>query len=189
MPPIGKSSSLGDASESPLTFYLRWVAKIALTVGVMAAAGLTVALFVATDGSGATYGELVQSHTITQRLLAPALLISGLFLLALTAVLTWLVSLYSSFRIAGPLFRLTKNLEASIADGPGRALPIRTTDRLHAEAQLLDASLHAVARHLAAIDAELARQPLDVPATDRAQRSLQLAACRRVKALLDDAPG
>jgi hypothetical protein len=135
-------------SESPeILFHLRWVANIALSVGALTATGLGVVLFVLTDRTGASYGELIKSASITHENLGPALLIGGLALVAFTAILTWLISLYSSFLIAGPLFRLSRNIEASLTEGPIKPLPIRDSDRLHREAAMLDDALGALALH------------------------------------------
>lgn len=135
----------GDSPE--ILFHLRWVAKIALSVGAASSAGLVIMLYVLTDSSGTSYGELIKSHSVTQYHLGPALLIGGFFLLGFTAVLTWLITLYSSFRIAGPLFRLARNLETSITQGPGKPVPIRESDRLRGEAALLEDSLSALTSH------------------------------------------
>jgi hypothetical protein len=134
--------------ESPeILFHLRWVARIALWVGAVAAAALAVMLYLLTDTASWSYSELIKSHSITQHNLGPALLIGGVFLLGFTAVLTWLIALYSSFRIAGPLFRLSRNLEVSIAQGPVKPVPIRESDRLRQEAALLEESLGVLASH------------------------------------------
>lgn len=150
------------AADPPdILFHLRLVAKIALSVGALAAAGLVSMLYLLTDTTGVSYGELIKSHSIAQYRLGPALLIGGLFLLAFTATLTWMIGLYSSFRTAGPLFRLSRNLEASIAEGPGKPVPIRASDRLHAEAALLADALDTLAvnyEHLRTeVDQALAR--------------------------------
>lgn len=142
--------------DSPeILFHLRWVANIALWVGALAAAGLACVLLLLTDANGESYGAMIQSHSIAQHRLGPALLIGGFFLLAVTAVLTWLIALYSSFRIAGPLWRLSRNLEASIRLGPVPPVPIRDSDRLHAEAALLEQSVAAVTGHYADLRQEL----------------------------------
>lgn len=134
--------------DSPeILFHLRWVAKIALWVGAVAAGALVIMLHVLTDDSGWSYRELIRTQSVTQHLLGPALLIGGFFLLGFTAILTWLIALYSSFRIAGPLFRLSRNLQDSISQGPGKPVPIRESDRLHLEAALLEDSLSALASH------------------------------------------
>lgn len=169
--------------ETPeILFHLRWVAKIALSAGAVAAAGLAVMLYFLTDTTGATYGDLIKSHSATQHHLGPALLIGGCFLLAFTAILTWLITLYSSFRIAGPLFRLSRNLEASISRGPGSPVPIRESDRLHQEAALLEDSLGVLTSHYENMQEELdmALRQLDSGATtpdDRLAISARLRKC------------
>ncbi len=137
----------GDSESPEMLFHLRWVAKIALSAGVLAATGMVVILFALTDRTGASYGELIRSASITRENLGLALLIGGFSLIAFTAVLTWLISLYSSFRIAGPLFRLSRNIEASLTRGPIKPLPIRDSDRLHREADMLEDALGALALH------------------------------------------
>lgn len=141
------NTKLRTGESAEIMFHLRWVGKIALLVGATAAAGLVAMLYALTDGGGQSYGELIQSHSITQHRLGAALLIGGFFLLTFTAILTWLIALYSSFRIAGPLFRLSRNLEVSISRGPVKPVPIRNSDRLRREAALLEAGLGVLASH------------------------------------------
>ena len=128
-------------------FHLRWVSKIAFWIGSTAAVGLTIVLFFLTNESGTAYEELIHSRSLAQHQLGPALLIGGIFLVSFGALLTWLVTLYSSFRVAGPLFRLTKNLEASIGQHPVKPFSIRAADRLQSEAALLESSLGVLANH------------------------------------------
>lgn len=150
--------ALGCSNDAPeIIFHLRWIAKTALSIGAMAAMGLAVTLNILTDGSGTTYGELIQSHSIVHAYLSPALLIGGFILLACTAVVTWLIALYSSFRIAGPLYRFSRNLERAIAQGPAQPVPIRENDWLHRDALLLRHSLEAMEAHYRELDEALAR--------------------------------
>lgn len=142
-PPIGESPEI--------LFHLRWVAKIALWIGVVAAAGLGTMLYALTDTTGESYGALIKSHSIAQYRLGPALLIGGFFLIAFSALLTWLITLYSSFRIAGPLYRLSRNLENSISQEPAKLTPIRDSDRLQQEATMLREGLSALASHYAGL--------------------------------------
>lgn len=170
-----------SGNESEILFHLRWVAKIALSVGAMAAAGLGITLNILTDGSGTSYGELIQSHSIVHAYLGPALLIGGFFLLAATAFLTWLIALYSSFRIAGPLFRFSRNLENAIAHGPAKPIPIREGDRLHQDALLLERALLALEGHYCELgeEIELALARMEGGAIERARlqaTTAQLAA-------------
>lgn len=142
-------SPAGDTPE--ILFHLRWIAKIAFLVGAVAAAGLGAMLYVLTDTTGESYGALIKSHSIAQYQLGPALLIGGFFLVSFSALLTWLITLYSSFRIAGPLFRLSRNLESSIRLGPVKPIPIRDSDRLQQEAAMLKEGLAALSLHYAGL--------------------------------------
>lgn len=130
-----------------ILFHLRWVSKIAFWIGSTAAIGLIIVLFFITGDAGTAYEELIQSRSLAQHQLGPALLIGGIFLISFGALLTWLITLYSSFRVAGPLFRLTRNLAASIGDRPEKPIPIRSADRLQSEAALLASSLSILASH------------------------------------------
>ena len=128
-------------------FHLRWVSKIAFWIGSTAAVGLIIVLFFLTNEIGTGYEELIHSRSLAQHQLGPALLIGGIFLVSFGALLTWLISLYSSFRVAGPLFRLTRNLAASIGQHPEKPISIRAADRLQEEAALLESSLGVLANH------------------------------------------
>lgn len=146
----------GRSNDAPeIIFHLRWMARMALSVGAIAAVGLAITLNILTDGSGATYGELIQSHNVVHNYLGPALLIGGFLLVACTAVVTWLIALYSSFRVVGPLYRFSRNLERAIARGPAKPIPIREGDCLHRDALLLEHSLEAMATHYRELDDEL----------------------------------
>lgn len=145
----------GREDSPAILFHLRWVAKIALSVGAVAVMGMVAMLFVLTDSSGTSYGDLIKSRSVTVQLLGPALLIGHCFLLAFTAAVTWLIALYSSFRVAGPLFRMTRNLDVSISQGPTKPVPIRASDQLHEESALLKDSLEALASHYEALGAEV----------------------------------
>ncbi len=166
--------------RAEIHFHLRWVAKIALSVGAMAAAGLALMLTLLTDGRGTAYGELIQSHSAIQENLTPALLVGGLVLVSCTGVLTWFVALYSSFRIAGPLFRFTRNLETAIELGPVRPVPIRNHDKLHADARLLEQALLAMETHYREIRDEIDRALVELDrgqfdASQRQATALKLA--------------
>jgi len=137
--------SVTDCPE--MLAHFRWVARISLWIGICAGAGLAVVLYLLTNTTGQSYGGLIQSYSLAQYRLGPAMLIGGLFLLVLTASLTGLIALYSSFRVAGPLFRLSRNLEVAISRGPVKPVPIRESDDLHQEAQLLEEALGALASH------------------------------------------
>ena len=160
--------------------HLRWVARISLWIGIGAGAGLAVVLYLLTNLTGQSYGGLIQSYSLAQYRLGPAMLIGGLFLLVLTAALTGLIALYSSFRVAGPLFRLSRNLEVAISRGPVKPVPIRDTDDLHQEALLLEEALGALASHYDGLrlDIDQAIGQLDVGDVPLADRQ---AICTRLQ--------
>jgi len=65
-------------------------------------------MLVGHDGS---YGDFIQSQVITYKNIQYMIVIAGLVLVLSGALISWLVSLYGSFKIAGPLYRFVKNLE------------------------------------------------------------------------------
>lgn len=173
--------------KSPeILFHLRWVSKIALWIGATAAIGLVIVLFFITGDTGTAYEELIHSRSLAQHKLGPALLIGGIFLVCFGALLTWVIALYSSFRVAGPLFRLTRNLQASIGHRPEKPIPIRAADRLQAEAALLKSSLGVLANHYKGLrdDVDLALQQVHAGDLTTAQRH---AICESLKTRLDHA--
>jgi len=133
------------------SLHLSMVARIALGTGLAAAVILVLTLAFAVDRSGATYAELVQAHAITQRNLGPAFLVGGLALASITGFLTWLICLYSSFRVAGPLFRFTRNLEQ--ASETDLLSDIRRNDCLHDLADELKAQVGELHAHYRRLDA------------------------------------
>src|SRR4030065_873565 len=103
--------------EPQIFFHLKLVAKITLLVGAAACAGLILTLMSISHQSGSSYAETIRSFSLTREHLGTRLLVAGLFLVAFAAVITWLIALYSSFRIAGPLYRSACNLEIFLAQG------------------------------------------------------------------------
>lgn len=164
--------------EPEIHIHLRWVASFALCVGVIATGGLILTLFVLTDSSGTTYGELINSNSLVQSYLWPTLLISGCLLVAFTAVCTWLITLYSSFRIAGPLFRFSRNLETSIAIGSHKPIPIRDSDLLQKDAELLASTLVAVDAHYTNLRDEVALAIKQTRSGEVDQAQLQVIAAK-----------
>lgn len=133
--------------EPPVFFHLKLVARIALHVGAVACAGLLLTLFLITYEEGGRYEEVIVAYSLTARNLGFALLVFGLAIVASAGITTWLISLYSSFRIAGPLYRLSRNLEMEIERGPVAPVPIRKTDQLQREWREFDASVAALRGH------------------------------------------
>ena len=151
---------------------LKQVSRIAFYTGIVAAVILTAVLWYLSDDSGTTYMEIIQASILTRQQLAPAMMLSGLFLLAVVALITWLIALYSSFRVAGPLYRFSQNLKTSHEGQP--LIGIREDDCLHdVSEQLLD-SLRSFEAHNQAI-ARLAEQAqASLEAGDRDEYSRQV---------------
>lgn len=133
--------------EPPGFFHLQQVAGIALCVSVAACAGMLVVLLLVTDDRGGSYWQAIGAYSLTSQNLGWGLLVFGLAMVAFAGITTWLISLYSTFRIAGPLFRFSRNLEMAIERGPIAPAPIRRTDQLQREWKEFDASVAALRGH------------------------------------------
>ena len=151
-------------------FHLKLVARIALSVSGAAAFCLLLAIGLATGDTGATYGEIIASYSLTSRHLGPLLLVSGLAIAAIAGFVTWLIALYASFRIAGPLFRIARNLEMAIERGPVTPVPIRRTDLLQREWAEISATMATVGSHYGELREALkeAERALDADAAQAA---------------------
>ena len=161
------------------------MARIAGGTSLLAGLVLLGVVFWIGDSGGSSYFDVVRAHVLTQRQLGPALLVGGLILLVLVAAITWLVALYGSFRIAGPLYRFTRNLRQADATAPQG---IRHDDGLQATSTHLQRAwenLHHLREALnqAARTAEAARAAGDADAWTQATSRLR-ALIHRVQ--LDD---
>jgi len=163
----------------PVLFHLKWVAKLALMVGVVATVGLLSAIFLITDDSGTDYAHVIASHSLTQQNLQVTLLVFGLALVLVACVATWLIALYSSFRIAGPLFRFSQNLKGLMHNALTIPQAIRKDDLLQAQWTQFDASQARLRAHYDDLQqalraAEQALQPgIDPVALTQALAQLQ----------------
>lgn len=126
---------------------LKMVASIALLVGLLSLVVLSWMLFHLAPHGQASYYDAIASTSLTGAYLLPAMVAAGLVIVAVTALVTWLIALYSSFRVAGPLYRLARNLEDALARGPISAVPIRHSDKLQREAQRLEQAVDALHTH------------------------------------------
>lgn len=147
----------------PVLFHLKWVAKIALVVGVAATVGLLSAIFLITDDSGVDYAHVIASHSLTQQNLQVTLLVFGLALVLVACVATWLIALYSSFRIAGPLFRFAQNLKGLMDNALSIPLAIRQNDLLQAQWTQFEASQASMRHHYAQLQHALLAVELALP--------------------------
>jgi cell division protein FtsB len=132
---------------------LRLVSKIALIVGGLACLSMVLVLTFITDDLGVNYETIIRSHSLSRQDLGPALLVVGLFLVAFSGVITFLISLYTGFYIAGPLFRFARNLEIFIAEGQVVPIPTRENDQLKQEEQQIKRSIAKLQNHYGALRA------------------------------------
>lgn len=130
-----------------LLYYLKIIGIVALVAGGLSLATLLLVLIFINDNTGASYLDFVRSGSITRQSLGPAMLLAGLFLVSVTAAITWLISLYASFRIAGPLFRFSRNMEILIKSGAVTPTPIRKEDQLQEEARQFARSVELLQGH------------------------------------------
>lgn len=130
---------------------LRLIGKISLWFSFLAVIGLLmVFFFVASPGE--SYQQNIRTLSLSQKNLPWVMLVTGLILIMITGVITWLITLYSSFRITGPLFRFSRNVEAWINTGKRNAIPLRKGDSLQQESQLMEETIN---RHYAYLDGYL----------------------------------
>lgn len=136
-----------------LFYHLKIIGIVALAVGGLSFAALLLLLAFISDNSGSAYWEIVKSGSITRQSLGPGMLLAGLFLVSAAAAITWLISLYASFRIAGPLFRFSRNMEILIESGAVTLTPIRKDDQLQEEARQFAQSVDLLQGHYREIGA------------------------------------
>lgn len=132
---------------------LRLVSRFALYTSVVAVVMLIISVLLLTDQTGASYAEIIYAHSITQRHLKPVLLISGLCLLSFVAFITWLFTIYSTFRIAGPLYRFSRNLEQASEGKP--PVGVRNDDALQDVSEQLKQSVTSLHNHYHLIDKKI----------------------------------
>lgn len=140
------------SDQQPATlFHVKWVAKIALLVALAAGLGLLAAVFWVTDDQGANYASLIMSRSLTQQKLGPVMVVFGLLSVAVAALATWLIALYSSHRIAGPLFRFAQNIRQILQQPFAAPLAIRKTDVLQQEWREFESAQTRLREHYGAL--------------------------------------
>ena len=123
---------------------VRMVAKIGLSVAVAAGLGLLLVFLRLSDDTASGYGQIVGALGLARDSLGPAMLVFGLALVGFAGLSAWLFSLYASFRIAGPLYRISRDLELQLEHRLSAPMPIRATDRLQREWKAFEASVAAL---------------------------------------------
>lgn len=127
------------------------IGKISLWFSFLAVIGLLIVFFSVASPSE-SYQQNIRALSLSQKSLPWVMLVSGLILTLITGIITWLITLYSSFRITGPLFRFSRNVEAWIRHGQRNIIPLRKGDALQQESQLMAETIN---NHHAYLDAYL----------------------------------
>lgn len=112
------------------------IGKISLWFSFLAIVGLLI-IFFAVASPSESYQQNIRELSISQKNLPWVMLVTSLILILITGVITWLITLYSSFRISGPLFRFSRNVEDWIKIGKRNAVPLRREDSLQEESRLM----------------------------------------------------
>lgn len=123
------------------------VAKVGLSVGVAGFVGVLFVLWVIGDRAANGYGEIINAVGTVKHALAPAIWVFGLAMVSIAGLTTWLFALYASFRIAGPLFRMARDIEEQIKNSDVKPIPIRVTDKLQAEWGSFEAGVVGLRAH------------------------------------------
>lgn len=125
---------------------LRLIGRISIWFSVVALAAL-IELYLLFGKPTDSYLDYIQSLSLSQSDLPMIMSLGGLLLLVGTGITIWLIVLYSSFLVIGPLYRFARNLDAGIRDGTVTTTPIRTGDDLQPESQLLIDSVSSLYQH------------------------------------------
>jgi len=146
--------------------HLKLVGKVALITGITAAILLVILVLFVSQDNGTRYREIIQAYSVTQAHLTSVMTLAALLLITIVGLSVGLIALYSSFRIAGPLYRFSRNLQA--ADSMTQATGIRKEDALHALAGELHESANSLEQHYGLLRAQLeavqslaAQSPID----------------------------
>ncbi len=121
-----------------LSAQLLQVTRISLWVGLLSLVIVSAVILMILPAIPDDYAKFIQYMTKVQYNLPLMISLSAALLISGAGFTVWIICLYSSFRIAGPMYRFARNLEKQIADGPTEMLQIRNDDQLQGESQLFN---------------------------------------------------
>lgn len=162
---------------------LRVIGKISLLLAALTTLALAAFSGLLKEIPDGDYSTTVGTLALLKGQLDQFMVFGALGLVTLTAITTWVMALYSSFRVAGPLFRLARNLERLTECRNNELLPLRAGDRLQLEAAELKASQHALIDHYDQLEVaiqECHRKVVD--GADYRAIAVQVSELRRVAA-------
>lgn len=143
-------SSKRNVQDGLRNLHVKLISKVAIFTSLCASAVLLTLLFVISEEGQGNYLQIIQAHTITRQQLSSSMLIAVLLLLVIIGISVWLISLFSSFRIAGPLYRLSLNLQAALSFSSQQ--DIRHDDALQDIAQEVRDSAEHLKQHYQRLD-------------------------------------
>lgn len=158
-------TTTAPASRPPaIIARLHLVAKLSLWTGLSSSLAFAVVLFYLGRDQGSDYASVFHSLIMTRHQLKPVLFSSGTILLATTGLVTWLIAIYSTFRVAGPLYQFTQTLKKQIEDGPHAVPGIIATNDLQSERLRLAGAANRLQYHYDSISelVELANAQLNL---------------------------
>lgn len=140
----------GEPTEalSRTALRLRVAGRIALGVGLTATAMLIFLAVYLGPEAGPGYGTMTHALALTRENLRSAMWIAALVMLAGAGIVTWVVVLYASFRVAGPAYRFARNIELAM-EGDAGPVPIRRNDSLQEDAARLVETIGRLREHYA----------------------------------------
>ena len=139
--------------EPLILFHLKLVAKVGVAVSALAALALVVVVLLVTNGAGDSYDAIIRANSLTRAHLGTAMLVAGLVVVVIAGLITWLIALYTSFRVAGPLYRFSQNLKLANTRGAVELTALRRGDALTAQAAGIQQAVAVLHQHQAELDA------------------------------------
>lgn len=167
-------------NEPLIFFHLKLVAKISLGVGTVAVLSLLISLLLISGQTNDSYLEIIRVNSITRAHLGRVMLTIGLMLVAIAGVITWLITLYSSFRIVGPLYRFSQNLKLAGASDSAVLIELRRGDAMAEQEANIKNAVSTLREHYAAVET-VSRQAL--AALEQGDAAAYADAVSRLKAL------
>lgn len=147
--------------SEPLIFvHLRLVARVSLAVGAVAVLALLGGITLLGPHGASDYAEILRTNAITGQHLPVIMTLVGLALVATAGTVTWIIALYSSYRVAGPLYRFARNLQLATEADKTPLHALRDGDPLREQEAEIDQAVTALRDHHARV-ARAAREVAD----------------------------
>ena len=136
-----------DLSQT-LQHQLKVIAKVAVAISVLAAVVLLGTIYyLLSEQPHQSYYQAMQALTKTQDQLVIAMLLGGALIVSVAGIMTWFITLYTSARIAGPLYRFSQNIELEITQGPVSIIGLRKGDPFQDLSHKLNGTVEGLSRY------------------------------------------